>query len=234
MNLSEQFCAVSFTHPLGCDALGQDLLLRIFYGTLPTVGTAFLAVIISGVLGLIFGILTNVLPSPLERILLKIIDVFLAFPGLLLAILLASLLPPSSASVLFCLSVTGWAPQARFVRVLFRKIWSMQNIEAAVALGASHQRIFIKEVWPNLARPLLVLWTATLSSMVLAEASLSFLGLGGPLGQNSWGALIAEGRDYLIESPSLSLMPGIALMIVVLAFQSLSQALGVCHHSSRG
>lgn len=234
MDLSQQLCLPSSTHLLGCDALGQDLLSRVISGGAHTLGLALLAVFLSGTLGLFMGILTCATPAPVERGLLKVIDVFLAFPGLLLAILMASLLPPTSFSVLFCLVFSGWAGQARLIRTLFKQVWSMQFIEAASAIGASVPRLLAREVWPTLSTPLLVLWTSSLSSMILAEASLSFLGLGGPLGQNSWGALIAEGRDYLMEAPHFSLAPGLALVLCVLVLQTLSQALGVCHHSRRG
>ena len=224
-DLSQAFCESSATHLLGCDAYGNDLGWRTAFGVFHSLKISTMTVTCTSLLGLIIGTGITFAPKPLASICLRLIDCFLAFPGLLLAILIAALMPPSPYTVVFSLVIMGWASHARLVRVLLLQTLKQPYVEAARATGASPLRILIREVYPALWGQLLVQATLGLSSVILAEASLSFLGLGGPIGQPSLGALIAEGREYLVESPHVAIVPGCALLLLVLMFQILSRPL---------
>lgn len=217
IDLANAFAPASWEHWLGTDPYGSDLALRIAEGAWLSLSTAALVTALTLSAGLAVGSLSALAPPSAEAAVKRLIDGFLAFPGFLLAILLASIMPPSNATVVFALSVTGWAGHARLSNALVHKALAAPYIEAARAAGAPMPRILLRHVWPQLRGQLAIQALLSMAHVILGEASLSFLGLGGPADSPSLGRLIAEGRRYLVEAPQLSVAPGIAL-VATLAF----------------
>lgn len=215
----------SATHWLGCDAFGADLAAEIFAGALHSLIIATIVTVANLSLGLLIGTLAAVAPAGAAVLFTRLIDCFLAFPGILLAIFLASIMPRSSQTALIALALTGWATRARFCRTAVKQLLGTLYIEAAVASGASRSRIVLRHLWPAVAGQLLVQGALSAGYVIIAEASLSFLGLGGTTDNFSWGRLIADGRDYLVEAPHLSIFPGVAFVFAVIAFNLLAEGL---------
>ncbi len=214
--LENAFCTPSLIHWMGCDAYGVDLTKRLLQGAAFSIQVGFLVASISIVIGLCVGSLAVFLPPAFQMILSRFIDSVLAFPGFLLAILLASLLPPSSITVVFTLCVTSWASHARFFSALIRKINSMPYLEAARSCGLNTVQLFWRHILPGLWGQLFVQFLLSFGSAILGEASLSFLGLGGgSLNNQSWGMLISEGRDYLVEATHISIFSGTVLFLTL-------------------
>jgi len=218
-DLSQAFLPPSAAHWLGCDAYGADLGLRLVEGAWISVRTGIAVTLITLSVGLAVGTLSALSPPAARTTIRRVIDTFLAFPGLLLAILLASILPPSDATVIVALAVTGWAGHARFCEGLVLRTASLPFVEAATAGGATPARVITRHIWPAILGQLAVQGILSFAHVILGEASLSFLGLGGPVDSSSWGRLVAEGRDYLVEAPHLSLFPGLALVVALSALQ---------------
>lgn len=224
-DLALAFARPSSTHWLGCDAFGTDLGRRILAGSWHSLRVAAIVTAITMTLGLLIGTAAAIAPRPAALLLDRLIDCFLAFPGLLLAILIASIMPASDSTVIFALAATAWTARARFTRALMRKLIKLPYIEAARAGGASLSRIISRHAWPAMLGQLAVQAALSFGTVILAEASLSFIGLGGSSDNPSWGRLIAEGRDYLVEAPHLSVLPGLAFVLAVLAFNLLAEGL---------
>jgi peptide/nickel transport system permease protein len=160
-----------------------------------------------------------------DEVLMRIVDVLLAFPGILLALFITSVLGPGLSNVIFALSFTGWTGYARLARGQVLTLREREYVQAARALGSGPGRILVHHLLPNAAGPLLVQATFALPGAILAEASLSFLGLGVPPGTPSWGALVDQGTQYLLVAPHVALFPGVALALTVLGFNLLGDAL---------
>ncbi len=221
IDLSHAFAPVSAHHLLGTDPYGNDLALRILEGAAISISTAAAVTVITLSAGFMIGSASALAPSLIEAVFKRGIDAFLAFPGFFLAILLASIMPPSTATVIFALSITGWASSARLCNALVHKVLVAPFIESARASGAPMSRILLRHVWPQLRAQIGVQAILSMAHVILGEASLSFLGLGGPVDSPSWGRLIAEGRQYLIEAPRLSIAPGLALVLTLVSFSVL-------------
>ncbi|MBI3558452.1 MAG: ABC transporter permease [Deltaproteobacteria bacterium] len=224
-NLPEALHGPSLTHWLGCDAFGADLALQLFSGARQSLFIAAVVTTLNMILGLIIGTAAALAPRMVATAFTRLIDCFMAFPGLLLAILLGSIMPRSEHSIILALCLTGWTSRARYVRALARGLAHEPFIEAATAGGASRLRIVRRHLWPMMTGQLLVQAAMSMGSVVIAESSLSFLGLGGSIGNPSWGHLIAEGREYLVEAPHLSIFPGLAFVYAVIAFNLLAEGL---------
>jgi peptide/nickel transport system permease protein len=202
-----------------------DLGSRIAAGALQSLSMGAAITILTMTIGLFMGTLAAVAPTPVSRTVDQITDSFMAFPGLLFAILLAALMPHSRTSVIFALSITGWTSRARFCRALLIRALALPHIESAKALGCSPVRVVTHHLWPTLWGQLLAQTLLSMSYAIMAEASLSFLGLGGSTDNASWGKLIAEGREYLVEAPHLSVFPGLAFLGTVLALNLIAEKL---------
>ena len=213
------------THLLGHDALGRDLLSRLLYGARISfvVGVATLAM--SLVVGITLGAAAGWAGGWLDEALVRLIDVFLAFPGLLLAIALAAVLGPSLSNVVLALSVLGWPAYARLTRAEVASLRQQEFVHAAAALGARPLRIVVTHILPLALPTLLVQATFGMAGAIVAEASLSFLGLGVAPPTPSWGSMIAEGRSFLLVAPHVTIFPGLALAVTVLALQLLGDGL---------
>ena len=213
------------THVLGQDALGRDVLARAVYGARISLGVASLAVALSLLLGIAVGATAGYVRGWFDEVVSRTIDVLLAFPGLLLAIALAAVLGPSVRNVVLALTLLGWTGYARLVRAEVASLRRREFVQAAEALGSPPARIIARHLLPLAAPVLAVQASFGLAGAILAEASLSFLGLGAPPPLPSWGAMIDEGRQFLLIAPHLVLVPGLALSLSVLALQLLGDGL---------
>jgi peptide/nickel transport system permease protein len=171
------------------------------------------------------GAVAGYFGGKIDALIMRIVDIVLAFPGLLLALYLAAVMPPSFFSLVFALSATGWVSYARIIRARVYEVKTRDFITAARALGASHWRIISRHLLPNIMGPLIVQASFGLSAIILAEAGLTFLGLGLPLGTPSWGALLDQGVSHLFNAPYLAIFPGIAIALSVLAFNFVGDGL---------
>lgn len=215
----------SVARPLGGDELGRSLLDRLLAGAGISLLVAGVSVGISATLGTALGMLAGYLGGAVDRVISRLIEIFLAFPGLLLAIALAAFLGPGIGNVVLALSVMGWVGYARLARNQVLSLRHREHVLAAVALGRGPVAVMRLHLLPLLLAPLLVEASYGVASAVIAEAGLSFLGLGVQPPQASWGNMIREGVRYLLVAPHLVLVPGIALSLVVLAANRLGDGL---------
>ncbi|HEV7732274.1 MAG TPA: ABC transporter permease [Candidatus Binatia bacterium] len=224
-DLDARLAPPDHAHPLGQDALGRDVLARLLRGARISLGTGIAITAISLLVGVLLGAAAGYAGGWLDEALARVIDVLLAFPGLLLAIALAAILGPSLPNVVLALSLLGWTGYARLARAQVAALRQRELTQAARALGATPSRIIGRHLLPLAAPAIVVQATFGLSSAILAEASLSFLGLGAPPPLPSWGSMLDEGRQFMLVAPHLVIVPGLALVGTVLALQLLGDGL---------
>lgn len=210
---------------LGYGVNGVDVLTWLVYGARMSLIISIIVTSISIAFGTFTGALAGFVGGRLDALLMRMIDIILAFPGLLLALYLAAVMPPSIFTMIFALSATGWVSYARLVRARVLEIKHRDFVTAAHALGASPFRIVLKHILPNVVGPIIVQASYGLSIIILAEAGLTFLGLGLPIGTPSWGALLDQGVANLFTSPYLAIFPGLCIAITVLGFNFLGDGL---------
>jgi peptide/nickel transport system permease protein len=223
--LEERLHPPDEAHPFGRDALGRDVLSRLLYGARASFVVGVATLFFSLLIGVTLGAAAGWVGGWLDEALVRVIDVFLAFPGLLLAIALAAVLGPSLANVVLALSVLGWPGYARLARAEVAGLRRREFVHAAEALGARPARIVLAHILPLAVPTLLVQATFGIAGAIVAEASLSFLGLGVAPPTPSWGGMIAEGRTFMLVAPHVILFPGLALAATVLALQLLGDGL---------
>jgi peptide/nickel transport system permease protein len=224
-NLPARLQAPSFHHWMGTDELGRDILSRIFYGARISLFVAVCVVLGCGLTGLTLGMLAGYHGGAFDRVVnLLLINAFLSFPGVLLAIALAAFFGPGIGKVILALIITGWAGYARLARAQVLKAKEFEFILAARSLGASHLRILVRHLLPNILQPVLIQATIGLAGAILAEATLSFLGLGVLAPLPSWGAMLNDARNHLFDAPHMVVFPAIAVLLAVLAFNLLGDA----------
>lgn len=224
-DLKEGLAAPSAAHPLGQDKLGRDILSRILYGARISLWVGVTTVSISLGIGLIVGATAGFMGGWIDDLLMRLVDVFLAFPGILLAIAFAAVLGPSLRNVVIALSLMGWVGYARLVRGQILIAREEEYVAAARALGAGPFRIVTRHLLPNIFAPVVVEATFGMAGAIVTEASLSFLGLGVQPPTPSWGAMLSDGRSFLLLAPHLTWIPGLALLLVVMALNLLGDAL---------
>ena len=205
----------SAAHPLGQDRLGRDVMAGILYGGRVSLCVGLIVVGVSLVVGTVVGFVSGWAGGWVDELVMRVVDVLLAFPGILLAIALAGILGPSLRNVILALSLLGWVGFARLVRGEVLSLRTREFVAASRALGAGPLWIAVRHVLPNLAGVLSVQATFSVAATILAESSLSFLGLG-PQDVPTWGAMLSQGVDYLLFAPHLALFPGLAIMATVL------------------
>ncbi len=215
----------SWANPLGTDELGRDTLARIIHGAQVSLQVGLIAVGIALVAGTLLGLLAGFYKGIVDSLLMRIVDVMFALPGLVLAIVIAGLLGPSRRNAMIAIGIVITPAFARVVRGAVLEVMGYPFIESARALGSSNLRIMLRHLIPNIVAPLTVLITVYLSTAILAEAALSFLGLGTQPPEASWGGMLNSARAYVDISPWLSIFPGLAIMIVVLGFNFLGDGL---------
>jgi peptide/nickel transport system permease protein len=212
-------------HFLGADDLGRDILARILRGVEVSFFVAIIVTIITMVIGVFVGLLAGFYGGKVDRILMQITDVFLAFPGILLAIAFAAVLGAGIGNLILALCITGWVSYARLTRGQALALRNRQHVVAAESLGANVPRILIKHILPLLGSILIVEATYSLASVMIAEASLSFLGLGIQAPNASWGAMLRDGVRYMLVAPHYVLVVGLSLMSLILAINLLGDQL---------
>jgi peptide/nickel transport system permease protein len=217
--------APSWDHPFGTDELGRDTLARIIHGAQVSLQVGLIAVSIAFVGGLLFGLLAGYYRGPVDAVLMRIVDMMFSLPGIVLAIVIAGLLGPNRRNAMIAIGIVILPAFARVVRGAVLEVMGYPYTESARALGASGRRIMLRHVMPNIAAPLLVLVTVYLSVAILAEAALSFLGLGTQPPEAAWGSMLSTARTYIDIDPWLTIFPGAAIMIVVLGFNLLGDGL---------
>jgi peptide/nickel transport system permease protein len=203
-------------HLLGTDTLGRDVASRLLHGARVSLAVAFAAVLVSGIVGVVLGLVAGYYRGRLDDLLMRLGDIQLAFPVLVLAIAVLAVLGSSLGNLILVLGLTGWVTFARIVRGETLSLRQREFVDAARALGARDGAILARHVFPNVLPPLVVVATFSVARTVIAEASLSFLGLGIPPPAPSWGAMLDEGRNYLTTGWWLALFPGLAILLLVL------------------
>jgi peptide/nickel transport system permease protein len=226
LDLSGRLAPPSLLHWFGTDELGRDILSRVIYGARISLLVATGVVGISLTIGLIFGCLAGFYGGYTDTLVnIYISNAFLALPGILLAIAFVAFLGPGLLNLILALSLSGWVGYARLVRAQVMAIKEREFVEAARALGSSDLRMICRHILPNILQPLIVQAAIGMAGAVLAEATLSFLGLGIPAPAPSWGAMLNDGRSHLFDSPHLVFFPAAAVMLSVLSFNFIGDAL---------
>jgi peptide/nickel transport system permease protein len=206
----------SARHPLGTDTLGRDVVSRLLYGARVSLLVGFSAVLVAGALGLVLGMVAGYYGGRVDDALMRVGDVQLAFPALVLAIAVLAVVGSGLANIVLVLGVTGWVTYARIARGETLSLRRREFVESARALGAGDAAILWRHVLPNVLPSITVVATFSVARTIIAEASLSFLGLGLPPPAPSWGSMLDEGRNYLTTGWWLALFPGLAILVVVL------------------
>ncbi|HEY7363135.1 MAG TPA: ABC transporter permease [Methylomirabilota bacterium] len=215
----------SVQHPLGTDHLGRDVYSRLVYGAQISLTISVLAALLGAVVGVVAGLVAGYHGGRLGAIIMRIVDLNLAFPLILLALAVVALLGASLKNLVIVMTITTWMIYARVVRGLTLALREREFVQAVRALGAHDARIITRHVLPNLLAPILVIWTLEVARVILMESALSFLGLGVPPPTPTWGRMLAEGRDYLTVAGWISIFPGIAIMVTVLGINFLGDGL---------
>ncbi len=210
---------------LGTDPLGRDVLSRLLFGARVSVVVAAATVAASLIVGTLLGFMAGYYGGVVDEVIMRVVDVLLAFPGILLAVALTAVLGPSLRNVVLALSLMGWVGYARIVRAQVMTVRERDYVRAARSVGAGDARIWTRHILPNVLAPVIVEATFGAAGAILGEAGLSFLGLGTQPPQPSWGGMLNEGRQFLFVAPHLTLAPGIAIMAVVLALNFLGDGL---------
>jgi peptide/nickel transport system permease protein len=215
----------SLTHPFGLDELGRDILARILSGARISLMVGIAVVSVSSTLGMLLGSIAGYFGGRIDDVISRVIDVLMAFPGILLAIALVAVLGPGLGNVVLALSVIGWVGYARLVRGQALRAREFEFVQAARALGAGSGRIVLRHVLPTALPAVVVQATLGMAGAIIAEAALSFLGLGVQPPTPSWGTMLDAGRSHLFDAPHLTIFPGVAIAVLVLGFNFLGDGL---------
>ncbi len=224
-NLEKDLLSFSKEHLLGTDKLGRDILSRTLYGARISLWVGISTVTISLLIGLLIGSLSGYFGGWVDQLLMRLVDILMAFPGILLAIAFTAVLGPGLNHVILALCLIGWTGYARLVRGEILALREKEFIRAAQALGGGPARIVLLHMLPNLLSPLLIQGTFGMAAAIIAEGSLSFLGLGVEPPTPSWGSMLNEGRQFLLVAPHLTTFPGLAIMIAVLGLNLVGDGL---------
>lgn len=223
--LALRLAGPTWAHPLGLDELGRDILARLVAGARVSLLVGVSVVSVSALVGIVVGGIAGYAGGWVDTLLGRVIDVLMAFPGILLAIALVAALGPSLRNVVIALATIGWVGYARLVRGQVLKAREFEYVLAARSLGASAARVLVRHVLPSAYPAVLVQATLGMAGAIVAEASLSFLGLGVQPPTPSWGAMLDAGRSHLLDAPHLTIFPGLAIALLVLGFNFLGDGL---------
>jgi peptide/nickel transport system permease protein len=211
------FAGGSSSHLLGTDKLGRDVLSRIIFGARISLSVSLLVILITSVVGTTLGILGGYLGGWVDSLLMRVTDISLAIPGIVIALLLAVILGPSFTTVIVAVSVLGWAPYARLIRGEVLKLRNADFVLQARIIGCSPLRIMLTHIFPNVVNPLLILSTLSVGLIILIESALSYLGAGVPPPIATWGSMVSDGRGLIDSAWWISFFPGLAIGMTVLS-----------------
>jgi peptide/nickel transport system permease protein len=202
---------------LGTDLLGRDILSRIIWGSRISLSVSLLVIAITAAVGTAMGIAAGFLGGRVDAFLMRITDIAMAFPGILIAMLLATALGPSFKTVVIAMSILGWAGYARLIRGETLRLRETDFVAQARVIGTSPIRIMLRHIFPNVVNPLIIIMTLAVGMMILLEAGLSYLGVGIPPPNPSWGSMVSDGRNLIDKAWWISFFPGVAIGLVVLS-----------------
>ncbi|OLN33702.1 nickel transporter permease [Desulfosporosinus metallidurans] len=223
--LKESLKPPSSAHLMGTDVLGRDVFSRIIYGTRASLVIGVVATSISLVIGVVIGAISGYYGGWIDSIMMRITDIFFAFPFFLLAIAIMTFLGPSFINVFIALGIVGWTNYARLVRGQVISVKESDYVEAAHAVGAKDLRIIWKHVLPNTLAPIIVYTTMNVGGVILSEAGLSFLGIGVQPPAPSWGLMLSEASNFIFNAPWMVIWPGVAIFLTVLGYNLLGDGL---------
>ncbi len=224
-NILERLKPPGPTHPLGTDQLGRDVLARVVHGARISLGVGFGVVLLASAIGVGVGLLAGGLGGFWDNLLMRLTDVFFAFPSLILAMAIAAALGPNLGNTVLAVALVTWPIYARLVRAQVLALREREFVEAARALGAGQGRILLRHLLPNSLTPVLVQASYEVGSAILTAAGLSFIGFGAQPPTPEWGAMVAETRNYMAEAPWAATAPAVAILLTVLAFNLLGDGL---------
>ena len=224
-NLEKRLLPPCREYPMGTDDLGRCLLSRIIYGARVSLQLGVIVVGIITVIGVTLGLISGYYGGIVDEIIMRLVDVVLAFPGIILALAVAGALGPGLFNVMLALAMVGWTGLARVVRGSVLSVKQKEFVESARALGCSDLHIMTRHILPNVMAPVIVLATLDMAFIILAAAGLSFLGLGAQPPTPEWGSMLNNGRAFMRTAPHLTTFPGLAIMVAVLAFNFLGDGL---------
>ena len=211
----------TWSHPLGTDKQGRDILSRIIYGARVSLTVATISILIAGVVGTMLGLAAGYYGGNVDHLVMRLVDIFLSIPGILLALVLAVALGPSFQTVIIVVVTIFWSRYARLVRGETLSLKSQDFVARARVAGASNLRIMTRHIFPNVVNTIIVLATLEVGQVILLEASLSFLGAGLPRPTPAWGLMVADGRELIVSSWWVALVPGMAILLAVLSMNLL-------------
>ncbi|MCL0084668.1 nickel ABC transporter permease subunit NikC [Thermodesulfovibrionales bacterium] len=224
-NLEHRLLSPNTEYLLGTDNLGRCILSRLIHGTSVSLQIGIMVVGIAAFVGVTLGLVAGYRGGLIDELIMRIVDILLAFPGIILALVIAGILGPSLFNVMLALAVVGWTSYARVVRGAVLSVKEKEFVEAARALGAGEARIMFRHILPNVMAPVIVMATLGMAHVILAAAALGFLGLGAQPPTPEWGSMLNDGRAFMRTAPHLTIFPGLAIMVTVLAFNFLGDGL---------
>ena len=220
-DLLNRLQGMSAQHIFGTDQLGRDVLSRMIYGARTSLLIGLVPTLVSMLLGAVLGLISGYLGKAADYIIMRLADVTMAFPSLLLAMVVMYTLGRGIINIFLALTIVSWAGTARVVRAQTLSLREKEYVEAARGIGVGSFTIMFRHILPNCLPSLIVLFTLNIPGSILSESSLSFLGIGAQSPSTSWGLMVSEGKDYLFTNPVIAIAPGVAILVLALAFNFL-------------
>ncbi len=224
-NVMNKLQGPSAEHYLGTDQMGRDVFSRLLYGTQISLGIGFVSTLLGAIVGVVLGIISGYYGRWIDSLIMRICDVLLAFPGILLALAIVSVLGASTRNVIIAVAFYAIPSFARIVRGSTLSVKKLEYVDAIKAMGAKDGRIIFRHILPNIMSPIIVQATLYIASAIITASALSFLGMGTRPPQAEWGAMLSEGRAYLAQAPHVTLFPGIVILLVVIGFNMMGDGL---------
>ncbi len=215
----------TWTYPLGADNLGRDVLVRLLYGSRVSLLVGFAAVLVAELAGILLGLFSGYYGGKLDSLIMRVADIFMAYPFMLLTISVIAVLGSSIFNLILVLGLSDWVTYARTIRGSVLSLKKKEFVEASRAIGTPHRVILFRHILPNVLSPMLVLGTLRVANIIIWESGLSFLGMGVPPPMPTWGRMLAEGRLYITDAWWLVTLPGLAIMVTILSINLLGDGL---------